>query len=177
MRRLITAASVLAIFAAIAGPAAAKSRSVCPRVPRRGHVTCYALVQVHKRARGRHGGADVIASVVNPGGYHPADLQAAYGLASAAAKDGAGQTVAIVDAYNDPNAASNLATYRSTFGLPAVQIRLLHAGQPDRRQPASRQPTAAGLMRSRSTSTWSPRSARTARSCSSMPARPRSRTC
>ena len=119
MRRLITAASVLAIFAAIAGPAAAKSRSVCPRVPRRGHVTCYALVQVHKRARRRHGGGDVIASVVNPGGYHPADLQTAYGLASTAAKAGIGQTVAIVDAYGDPNAASNLATYRSTFGLPA----------------------------------------------------------
>ena len=118
MRRLITAASVLAIFAAIAGPAAAKARSVCPRVPRHGHVTCYALVQVHKRARNRHGGADVIASVVNPGGYHPADLQAAYGLASAAAKDGVGQTVAIVDVYNDPNAAANLATYRSTFALP-----------------------------------------------------------
>ena len=33
MRRLTTAASVLAIFAVIAGPAVAKARSVCPRVP------------------------------------------------------------------------------------------------------------------------------------------------
>ena len=137
MRRLITAASVLAIFAAFAGPAGAKSRQVCPRVPRHGHVTCYALVQVHKRARSRRGGADVVASVVNPGGYHPADLQAAYGVASAASRDGAGQTVAVVDVYNDPNAAANLATYRSTFGLPACGARLLHAGQPDRwQQPA-----------------------------------------
>jgi subtilase family serine protease len=43
-------------------------------------------------------------------------LQSAYNLPSAAA--GSGQTVAIVDAYDDPNAESDLAVYRSTFGLP-----------------------------------------------------------
>ncbi|HEX3647510.1 MAG TPA: putative Ig domain-containing protein, partial [Pseudonocardiaceae bacterium] len=32
---------------------------------------------------------------------------------------GSGQTVAIVDAFDDPNAASDLATYRSSWGLPA----------------------------------------------------------
>jgi subtilase family serine protease len=32
---------------------------------------------------------------------------------------GVGQTVAIVDAYNDPNAEADLAVYRSTYGLPA----------------------------------------------------------
>src|SRR6185312_15425404 len=32
---------------------------------------------------------------------------------------GSGQTVAIVDAQDDPNAESDLATYRSTYGLPA----------------------------------------------------------
>src|SRR5207245_3122924 len=32
---------------------------------------------------------------------------------------GNGQTVAIVDAYDDPNAASDLNVYRSQFGLPA----------------------------------------------------------
>src|SRR5262249_34691281 len=32
---------------------------------------------------------------------------------------GSGQTVAIVDAMNDPNIASDLSTYRSQFGLPA----------------------------------------------------------
>jgi subtilase family serine protease len=52
-----------------------------------------------------------------PSGYAPCDLQAAYGLASSAS--GAGQTVAIVDAYNDPSAESDLAIYRSTYGLPA----------------------------------------------------------
>lgn len=54
-----------------------------------------------------------------PSGYRPSDLLAAYGLAAAAASNGAGQTIAIVDAYDDPNAESDLAVYRSTFGLPA----------------------------------------------------------
>ena len=50
-----------------------------------------------------------------PGGYGPSDLQSAYKLPSATA--GSGQTVAIVDAFNDPKAESDLGVYRSTFGL------------------------------------------------------------
>ena len=53
----------------------------------------------------------------SPQGLNPSDLQSAYKLPSASA--GSGQTVAIVDAYNDPNAESDLAVYRSRFGLPA----------------------------------------------------------
>ncbi|AEW96830.1 putative Ig domain-containing protein [Streptantibioticus cattleyicolor] len=51
-----------------------------------------------------------------PSGYGPSDLQSAYNLPSSA---GAGATVAIVDAQDDPNAESDLATYRSQYGLPA----------------------------------------------------------
>jgi subtilase family serine protease len=54
-----------------------------------------------------------------PVGYGPSDLQSAYALASAAAQKGTGQTVALVDAYDDPNAASDLGVYRSQYGLPA----------------------------------------------------------
>jgi subtilase family serine protease len=53
-------------------------------------------------------------------GYGPAQFQAAYNLTSASASDGAGTTVAVVDAYNDPTAASDLAAYRSAAGLPAL---------------------------------------------------------
>ncbi len=49
-------------------------------------------------------------------GFGPGDLQSAYNLPSATA--GQGQTVAIVDAYDDPNAESDLAVYRSQFNLP-----------------------------------------------------------
>jgi subtilase family serine protease len=58
---------------------------------------------------------------VLPAGYGPADLQSAYNLPSATG--GNGQTVAIVDAYDDPNAASDLAIYRSRYGLPACSTR------------------------------------------------------
>ena len=50
-------------------------------------------------------------------GYGPSDLQSAYSLPSSTR--GKGQTIAIVDAFDDPNAANDLSVYRSYFGLPA----------------------------------------------------------
>jgi hypothetical protein len=51
-----------------------------------------------------------------PKGYGPADIQAAYNLPAATA--GSGQTIAVVDPFDDPSAESDLAVYRSTYGLP-----------------------------------------------------------
>src|SRR4051794_40766577 len=51
-------------------------------------------------------------------GLGPADLRAAYSLASAALRNGKGQTVALVDAYDDPTIESDLATYRAYYGIP-----------------------------------------------------------
>jgi len=51
-------------------------------------------------------------------GYGPSDLRKAYNLASASVNDGKGQTVALVDAYDDPTIESDLATYRAYYGLP-----------------------------------------------------------
>jgi hypothetical protein len=48
------------------------------------------------------------------GGFSPADLRSAYKFPETG---GSGRTIAIVDAYNDPNAYSDLATYRSTYKL------------------------------------------------------------
>jgi subtilase family serine protease len=53
-------------------------------------------------------------------GWGPSDLQAAYDLPSSSR--GFGQIVAIVDAYDNPVVASDLATYRSNFGLPAAKF-------------------------------------------------------
>jgi subtilase family serine protease len=65
---------------------------------------------------GRLSGAP-LASSSPSGGYGPSDLQSAYSLPSSTA--GSGQTVAIVDAYDDSTAEADLGTYRSTYGLPA----------------------------------------------------------
>jgi subtilase family serine protease len=54
-------------------------------------------------------------------GFYPCDLQSAYSLPSMTA--GTGQTVAVVDAYDDPDAEADLAIYRSQFGLPPCTTR------------------------------------------------------
>jgi subtilase family serine protease len=51
-----------------------------------------------------------------PSGYNPADLRAAYALGTTG---GAGQTIAIVDAYDDPNAENDVNVYRAQFGIAA----------------------------------------------------------
>lgn len=52
----------------------------------------------------------------SPTGLGPAQIQSAYKLAGLNA---AGRTVAIVDAYDDNTAESDLAVYRNAYGLPA----------------------------------------------------------
>ena len=56
-------------------------------------------------------------------GYTPAQIRAAYGFNNVSfgstAADGSGQTIAIIDAYNDPNIASDLATFDQTTGIAA----------------------------------------------------------
>jgi len=54
-----------------------------------------------------------------PAGYGPSDLQSAYALAAASAANGVGQTIAIVDAYDDPTAENDLGVYRAQYALSA----------------------------------------------------------
>ncbi|WP_329586997.1 S53 family peptidase [Kitasatospora sp. NBC_01250] len=91
-------------------------RQACPPASP-GRYSCNALVRTDIKPHLARAGASRAAGSV--GGYGPADLQSAYNLASAAASGGKGQTVAIVDAYDDPTAESDLGVYRSQFDLPA----------------------------------------------------------
>jgi subtilase family serine protease len=52
--------------------------------------------------------------------YDPSQIQKAYGVTSLLnkGKDGTGRTIVIVDAYQNPYIASDLATFDATFGLP-----------------------------------------------------------
>jgi subtilase family serine protease len=85
---------------------------VCgPALP--GTARCHAKLVVY--GNGVQSGLQPFAGT--PSGLIPTQLQGAYALPSSTA--GAGMTVAIVDAYDDPRAESDLGVYRSTFGLPA----------------------------------------------------------
>jgi hypothetical protein len=60
----------------------------------------------------------------SPSGYTPDQIRHAYGFDQitfnngAIAGDGSGQTIAIVDAYNDPTLSSDLRTFDQMFNLP-----------------------------------------------------------
>ena len=104
-----------------AHPAAASNvKNVCGAA-KPGFDRCFAQIRtdVHEPAHiGRTPGTAgrVAAASAAPAGFGPADLQSAYHLPTTG---GANQTVAIVDAGDDPTAEADLAVYRSTFGLPA----------------------------------------------------------
>ncbi|MBA2395538.1 MAG: S53 family peptidase [Ktedonobacteraceae bacterium] len=84
--------------------------------------------QIHVCDRATVGFANCLAIVLKPTGIHanttkglpdglaPKDLQHAYNLPSMTA--GKGQTIAIIDSYDNPIAEKDFAVYRATFGLP-----------------------------------------------------------
>jgi subtilase family serine protease len=95
----------------------------CAATARAGFASCLALRRTDVMSVAAAAGVTPAAA---PAGFGPADLRSAYALPSG----GAGVTVAIVDAFDNPNVASDLATYRSTFGLPAAHFRKVNqAGQ------------------------------------------------
>lgn len=62
----------------------------------------------------------------------PAQVRQAYGFnqitfsGGAVQGTGAGQTIAIVDAYNDPNIGGDLAQFDQTFGLAAASLKVVN---------------------------------------------------
>ena len=93
------------------------AKSACSAVVSHGKLSCFALKRNGVHAQSASVSPNAIPSGV---GYGPSQLQSAYNLTSASAADGSGRTVAVVDAYDYANAASDLAAYRSAAGLPAV---------------------------------------------------------
>jgi subtilase family serine protease len=61
-------------------------------------------------------------TVKKKAGYSACNVQNAYGLTNLSKKRGSGETVAVIDAYNDPKAAKDMATYRSANDLPACTV-------------------------------------------------------
>lgn len=130
MRRvltLLTAAAAGLAMAASAGtanasPAPATSTTsiplavkVCSQAPV-GYAGCLSWLNTHASHKAGTASANAVSPDATPSGYGPSDLQSAYALATASADNGAGVTVGIVDAYNDPNAFSDVNVYRSQYG-------------------------------------------------------------
>ncbi|GGM90512.1 putative Ig domain-containing protein [Streptomyces fuscichromogenes] len=89
------------------------TKHLCATVSKPGEVNCFA----QRRTDIKQQLSAALAAA--PSGLSPTNLHSAYNLPSTG---GSGLTVAVVDAYNDPNAASDLATYRSTYGLSACTV-------------------------------------------------------
>ncbi len=124
MNRLFTGfAALFAILAVAAGSAAAAHGPKLPRpLPSHGQRdVCTAAVPGFAHCDAHvvtaDGGAAPLATPSYQYGYSPQNLASAYKWWSDPTANPP-QTVAIVDAYDNPNAESDLATYRSQFGLP-----------------------------------------------------------
>src|SRR6266496_3315945 len=91
-------------------------RDACPAATA-GHARCFARLATSVLPDAASAPVSAAASGSAVRGYGPADLRSAYALPSTTR--GAGQTVAIVAAFDHPDAESDLAHYRSFFGLPS----------------------------------------------------------
>lgn len=116
---LTAAVSMLALVGLTAGSAAAapsptgaehSSRRVCP-VPAAGTAACESRVVTDART------GLPAATTAYVSGYSPAQLSGVYGPFGTNAP-----TVAVVDAYANPNAAADLAVYRTQFGLGPANL-------------------------------------------------------
>ncbi|HEX4131203.1 MAG TPA: S53 family peptidase [Pirellulales bacterium] len=71
---------------------------------------------------------DVVADATKgPSGYSPAQMAQAYGFNQVAGGlNGAGTTIAIVDAYSDPNLVSDVAVFDKQFGLAPINLTVVN---------------------------------------------------
>ena len=100
---------LLPMSSALAANGHASYRAVCPG-PVAGSGHCHELVVTDE-----HG--NPLASI-SPTGLSPGTIKTVYGFPTSATA-GAGETIAIVDAYDDPTAESDLGVFSSQYGLPA----------------------------------------------------------
>ncbi|MDB5973008.1 MAG: peptidase [Hydrocarboniphaga sp.] len=104
----VAAAAMMAASAAHAAPERVRHIAVCPAISEERMARCHSHVVVDN--------AGNLLETKTPSGYGPSDLRSAYKITATGSST---TIVAIVDAYGYPNAESDLATYRSTYGLPA----------------------------------------------------------
>ncbi len=119
----VLAASALILTVSPASAGAQPFKHAC-RQPLPGRAQCLALkLELGAQAQARPAGARALTQAAPakkpyPGFLTPQLLHEAYGLPAETAV-GSTQTIALVDAFNDPTAEADLAVYDQQFGLPA----------------------------------------------------------
>ena len=123
---LLAASAMLAAGGAVAAPAGPAGATVHPSPLAAGSVPLSAPplsapplatpMTVVRTDTPQHLGA---TPQQTPSGFGPSQLRSAYNLAAASGSGGSNETVAVVAAYDDPKAVSDLAVYRAQYGLPA----------------------------------------------------------
>ncbi len=112
MRKASALFAALGLALAVAGGGGAANANsaarVCPGSPI-GTASCHALVVTD--------GVGNPNATSSPTGLSPATIKSVYNLPTSLAA-GFGKTIAIVDAYDDPTAESDLGVFSSQFGLP-----------------------------------------------------------
>lgn len=78
-------------------------------------MTCHTHVKVAPRA----------SHTPSIQGFTPTQIQHAYGFDTITG-NGAGQTIAIVDAFNDPNIAADVAVFDAQFGLSPIDLTVVN---------------------------------------------------
>lgn len=122
MRYLVLTAAVavvaFAVFGGTGGAANvnANAAAVCPAAAV-GSSHCHALVVTDA-----HGNPDAQTS---PYGLSPAQIKGAYSFPTSLTA-GAGTTIAIVDAYNDPTVLSDFNTFSQQYGIPCSCLTVVN---------------------------------------------------
>lgn len=71
--------------------------------------------------RGQYSLKNIKPNYITGVGYYPAQVKAAYGITG----NGAGQTIAIVDAYGSPTISQDLTIFCNYFGLPKINLQIV----------------------------------------------------
>jgi subtilase family serine protease len=117
---VLVAAATLAAAALVATPSA--------RARAAGHMTPAVGVHPHYSVEGhaQPRATTFSCQLTTPAGcYGPAQVRAAYGVDKLTHLDGAGRTIAIVDAFQSPTIQHDLATFDTLFGLPAPTLDIV----------------------------------------------------
>jgi subtilase family serine protease len=117
---VLVAAATLAAAALVATPSA--------RARAAGHMTPAVGVHPHYSVEGhaQPRATTFSCQLTTPAGcYGPAQVRAAYGVDKLTHLNGAGRTIAIVDAFQSPTIQHDLATFDTLFGLPAPALDIV----------------------------------------------------